>query len=206
MSIAVSICWRASSLASWISQWSQCIAKCRFEFFKEHIGHRAKPSCWNGNIVALHLLWPGERLSAPPPDERQIVHQVPDPTEALALMASATRALLCTTHLLDIAVRSILGANMRNWSGVFFRMFPEHNLCSLPGRVVGPALSRDHFSLADLRETSRAHNSRERHSSKTELAWYLIFTCEHSQRTISTSRHISSAQTINRGENSCMMH
>ena len=46
------------------------------------------------------------RLLASPPDERQIAHQVPDPTEALVLMVSAIRALLCTTHLLDKAVRA----------------------------------------------------------------------------------------------------
>ena len=110
-------------------------------------------------MAALHLLWTGERLSAPPPDERQIAHQVPDPTEALTLMTSAIRALLCTTHLLDRAVRSTLGANGRNWRGSSLRTFPEHSLCSLPGRVVDPAFSRDHFSLADLRETSHPHGT-----------------------------------------------
>jgi hypothetical protein len=34
-------------------------------------------------MAALHLLWSEERLSAAPPDEREIAHQVPDPTEAL---------------------------------------------------------------------------------------------------------------------------
>ena len=136
------------------------MAKCRFEFGREHIGHRAWPSCRNGNMAALRLLWSGERLSAPPPDERQIAHQVPDPTEVLVLMVSASRALLCTTHLLDRAVRSLLGANTRNWRGSFFRTFPEHSLCSLSGRVVDPAFSRDHFSLADLRDTSHPHGTR----------------------------------------------
>ena len=31
---------------------------------------------------------------------------------------------------------------------------PEQSLCSLPGRVVDPALSRDQVNLADLSETS----------------------------------------------------
>ena len=83
---------------------------------------------------------------------------MPDPVEALALMASACWALPRTIHLLqyllDKAVRPLLGENTRNSRGGFFITLPEQSLCSLHGRVDDPAVSRDHFSRADLRETS----------------------------------------------------
>ena len=82
------------------------MAKCRFEFGREHMGHLARPRCWNGNMAALHLLWSGERLPAALLDEREIAHQVPDPTEALDLMVSVMRALLCTAFSTRPCARS----------------------------------------------------------------------------------------------------
>ena len=87
---------------------------------------------------------------ATPPDERQIAHQVPDPTMALVLMVPASRALLCTAHILDRAVCSLLGENTRNSRGSPFITLPQRSLCSLPGRVVVPAFPTGHFSLAGL--------------------------------------------------------
>ena len=110
-------------------------------------------SCRHGDMAAPHLLCWGEGLSVSPPNERQIAHQVPDPAEALALMASACWALPRTTHLLDKAVRSPLKENTHNSRGSPFITLPEQSLCSLPGRVDDPAVSRGHFSRADLRET-----------------------------------------------------
>ena len=86
------------------------------------------------------LVLGGEALSLTPGRERQIAHQVPDPAEALALMTSACWALHCTTHLLDKAVRSLLGENTRNSRGNFCITLPEQRLYSLLGRVVNPAL------------------------------------------------------------------
>lgn len=79
--------------------------------------------------------------------------------------------------------------------------------CQVLGSKLPPTAPRAARSLTrtSAEPDSGAHNSR-----KTEqLERVEVGICIHLQfiaRTISTSMHTSSAQTINRGENSCMMY
>ena len=159
----VFICWGAPSPASPIPQCLQSIAKCRFEFGRDHIGHRGWLSCQGGGMAAPHHLWSGGVASASSPDEGQIAHQAAGPRPHRGLsphdlsQSTASRASICITHILDWAVRSTLGEDTRGSRGSPLITLPEQSLRSLPGGVVDPASPKGHPSLANLREASHPH-------------------------------------------------